>query len=52
MQRVHELFFLGNKVVIHYFNGYARARSLGIVAQIKIMEESSLVFLVLWFNCL
>jgi hypothetical protein len=37
-------------MVIYYFNGYTRARSLGIVAQIKIMGEPSLVFLGLWFR--
>jgi hypothetical protein len=31
-------------MLIDYFNGYTRARSLGITAQIKIMRESSLVF--------
>jgi hypothetical protein len=31
-------------MLIDYFNGYARARSLGIAAQIKIMGEPSLVF--------
>jgi hypothetical protein len=30
-------------MVIDYFNGCARARRLGIVAQIKIMGEPSLV---------
>lgn len=37
-------------MVIDYFNGCARARSLGIVAQIKIMGEPSLVFSGLWFG--
>jgi hypothetical protein len=37
-------------MVIDYFNGYARARSLGIAAQIKIMGEPSLVFSGLWFG--
>jgi hypothetical protein len=37
-------------MLIDYFNGYARARSLGIAAQIKIMRESSLVFTGLWFG--
>jgi hypothetical protein len=37
-------------MVIYYFNGCTRARSLGIVAQIKIMGEPSLVFLDLWFR--
>jgi hypothetical protein len=35
---------------IDYFNGCARARSLGIVAQIKIMGEPPLVFTGLWFG--
>jgi hypothetical protein len=35
---------------IDYFNGYARARSLGIAAWIKIIGESSLVFIGLWFG--
>jgi hypothetical protein len=35
---------------IDYFNGCARARSLGIVAQIKIMGEPSLIFTGLWFG--
>jgi hypothetical protein len=35
---------------IDYFNGYARACSLGIAAQIKIMRESLLVFTGLWFD--
>jgi hypothetical protein len=35
---------------IDYFNGYARARSLGIAARIKIMGEPSLVFTGLWFG--
>jgi hypothetical protein len=33
-----------------YFNGCARARSLGIVAQITIMREPSLIFLGQWFG--
>jgi hypothetical protein len=37
-------------MVIDYFNGCARARSLGIAAQIKIMGEPSLVFSGLWFG--
>jgi hypothetical protein len=37
-------------MVIDYFNGCVHARSLGIVAQIKIMREPSLVFLGLWFD--
>jgi hypothetical protein len=36
-------------MVIDYFNGCARARSLGIAAQ-KIMGEPSLVFSVIWFG--
>jgi hypothetical protein len=35
---------------IDYFNGYARALSLGIAARIKIMGEPSLVFTGLWFG--
>jgi hypothetical protein len=35
---------------IDYFNGCACACSLGIVAQIKIMGEPSLVFTGLWFG--
>jgi hypothetical protein len=35
---------------IDYFNGYARARSLDIAAQIKIMGEPLLVFTCLWFG--
>jgi hypothetical protein len=31
-------------ILIDYFNDYTRARSLDIAAQIKIMEEPSLVF--------
>jgi hypothetical protein len=34
---------------IDYLNGCACARSLGIAAQIKIMEEPQLVFIGLWF---
>jgi hypothetical protein len=37
-------------MVIDYFNGCARACSLGIVAQIKIIGEPSFVFLGLWFG--
>jgi hypothetical protein len=37
-------------MLIDYFNGYARAHSLGIAAQIKIMGEPSLVFTGLWFG--
>jgi hypothetical protein len=36
-------------IVIEYYNGCARACSLGIV-QIKIMKELSLVFTGLWFG--
>jgi hypothetical protein len=39
-------------MVIDYFNGCVRARSLGIAAQIKIMGEPSLVFTGLWFGFL
>jgi hypothetical protein len=35
---------------IDYFNGYVRARSLGIAARIKIMGKPSLVFTGLWFG--
>jgi hypothetical protein len=35
---------------IDYFNGCARARSLGIAVQIKIMGEPPLVFTGLWFG--
>jgi hypothetical protein len=35
---------------IDYFNGCARARSLGIAAQIKIMGEPTLLFTGLWFR--
>jgi hypothetical protein len=35
---------------IDYFNGCTRARSLGIAAQIKIMEEPSLILTGLWFG--
>jgi hypothetical protein len=37
-------------MVIDYFNGYTCARSLDIAAQIKIMEEPSLVFSGQWFS--
>jgi hypothetical protein len=37
-------------MLIDYFNGYARARSLGIAAPIKIMGEPSSVFTGLWFD--
>jgi hypothetical protein len=35
---------------IDYFNGCTRACSLDIAAQIKIMEEPSLIFTGLWFG--
>jgi hypothetical protein len=35
---------------IDYFNSCARARSLGIAAQIKIMGEPPLIFTGLWFG--
>jgi hypothetical protein len=38
------------QMVIDYVNGCARARSLGIAAQIKIIWEPSLVFTCLWFG--
>jgi hypothetical protein len=37
-------------MLIDYFNGCARACSLGIAALIKIMGEPSLVFTGLWFG--
>jgi hypothetical protein len=37
-------------MLINYFNGCTRARSLVIAAQIKIMEEPSFVFTDLWFD--
>jgi hypothetical protein len=37
-------------MMIDYFNGCECARSLGIMVQIKIMEEPSLVFLGLLFG--
>jgi hypothetical protein len=37
-------------MLIDYFNGCTRARSLSIVAQIKIMREPSLVFTDLLFG--
>jgi hypothetical protein len=37
-------------MLIDYFNGRMRARNLGIAAQIKIMGDSSLVFIGLWFG--
>jgi hypothetical protein len=36
-------------MLIDYFNGCARACSIGIASQIKIMGEASLVFTGLWF---
>jgi hypothetical protein len=50
VDRAVRLLFLGILVlvlllmVIDYFNGYVRAHSLGIAAQIKIMGELSLVY--------
>jgi hypothetical protein len=38
-------------MVIEFFNGYTRAYSLGIAAQIKIMGKPSLLFSGLWFDC-
>jgi hypothetical protein len=35
---------------IDYFNSCARARNLGIAAQIKIMGEPPLIFTGLWFG--
>ena len=37
-------------MLVDYFNGCVRSRSLGIAAQIKIMGEPSLVFTGLWFG--
>ena len=37
-------------MLLDYFNGCARARSLGIAAQIKIIGEPLLVFTGLWFG--
>jgi hypothetical protein len=37
-------------MLIDYFNGCARVRSLSIAAQIKIMGEPLLVFIGLWFG--
>jgi hypothetical protein len=37
-------------MLIDYFNGCTRARSLGIAAQIKIIKKPSLVFIGLWFG--
>jgi hypothetical protein len=37
-------------ILIDYFNGCTRTRSLGIAAQIKIMGEPLLVFTGLWFS--
>jgi hypothetical protein len=36
-------------MLIDYFNGCVRVRSLGIAAQIKIMGKPSLIFTGLWF---
>jgi hypothetical protein len=37
-------------IVIDYFNGCTRARSLGIASQIKIMGELLLIFSGQWFD--
>jgi hypothetical protein len=37
-------------MLIDYFNGCVRGRSIVIVAQIKIMGEFSLVSIGLWFD--
>jgi hypothetical protein len=37
-------------MLFDYFNDYARAHSLGIAAQIKIMGQPSLVLTGLWFG--
>ena len=37
-------------MLVDYFNGCVRSRSLGTAAQIKIMGEPSLVFTGLWFG--
>jgi hypothetical protein len=37
-------------MLIDYFNGCTRARSLSIAAQIKIMGKPSLIFTRLWFD--
>ena len=37
-------------MLVDYFNGCARAHSLGIAAQIKIMGEPSLILSGLWFD--
>jgi hypothetical protein len=37
-------------MLIDYFNNCACAHSLGIAAQIKIIEEPSLAFTGLWFG--
>jgi hypothetical protein len=39
-------------MVIDYFNGFVRARSLDTTTQIKIMGEPLLVFTGLWFDFL
>jgi hypothetical protein len=43
-QAVRLLFLVLLPMVIEYFNGCARARSLGIAVQIKIMGESMLIY--------
>jgi hypothetical protein len=47
---IHALGSPVTSMMIDYFNGCARARSLGIAAQIKIMGEPSLVFSGQWFS--
>jgi hypothetical protein len=37
-------------MLIDYFNGYVRVRSIDIAVQIKIMREPSSVFTGLWFS--
>jgi hypothetical protein len=37
-------------MLIDYFNGRARERSIGITAKFKIMGEPSSVFIGLWFG--
>jgi hypothetical protein len=37
-------------ILVDYFNGYVRARSLGIAAQIKNMGAPLLVFLGIWYD--
>jgi hypothetical protein len=41
---------VGMPMLIEYFNGCACASSLGIAAQIKIIEEPLLVFIGLYFG--